>query len=160
MILNKLKIILLIILLVFASCCKEEESEPKPIPESNIILNLVNEVRAKGCNCGTEVMPAVDSIKWNSLLVLAAKGHSDDMNTNNYFSHIGLDGSTVADRINKTGFKWTCYGENIAYGATTEKQVFELWMNSPGHCKNIMNSKFGNMGVASSGLYWTQVFTN
>lgn len=135
MILNKLKIIFLTFLLLLVSCCTDPIPDPipdpKPIPEVNIILDLVNEVRVKGCNCGAEKMLPVDSVKWNSLLVLAAKRHSEDMNTNNYFSHIGLDGSTVADRINKTGFIWTCYGENIAYGATTEQQVFELWMNSP-----------------------------
>ncbi|MBL7110644.1 MAG: hypothetical protein ISS19_01735 [Bacteroidales bacterium] len=41
---------------------------------------------------------------------------------------------------------------------STEKAVIEAWLDSPGHCKNIMNDKVTELGVATSGAYWTQVF--
>jgi uncharacterized protein YkwD len=32
------------------------------------------------------------------------------------------------------------------------------WLGSEGHCKNIMNGGFKDMGVGRDGDYWTQEF--
>jgi len=54
--------------------------------------------------------------------------------------------------------------ENIAAGQTTPEQVIQGWLDSDGHCANIMNANFEEMGVALAtnsgiyGIYWTQVF--
>ncbi len=128
--------------------------------DKEILLRLVNEVRAAGCNCGGDQMPAVASLAWNSLLEKAALDHSLDMDQNNFFSHTGSNGSTAGERLTKAGFVWRSFGENIAKGYTNEQAVVEGWINSPGHCKNIMNGKFTLMGVAKSGAYWTQVFAS
>ena len=50
------------------------------------------------------------------------------------------------------------YGENIATGYRTEKEVVKGWIASPGHCKNIMSKLYKEMGVARYGNYWTQEF--
>jgi uncharacterized protein YkwD len=39
-----------------------------------------------------------------------------------------------------------------------EDEAMKEWLNSPGHCTNIMNPAFTEMGAWISGLYWTQVF--
>ncbi|MFT4092198.1 MAG: CAP domain-containing protein [Niabella sp.] len=124
----------------------------------NKLLQLVNTVRKTGCNCGATAMPPVAAIAWNELLATAAYNHSKDMNLENYFSHIGSDGSSPGDRILATGYKWKSYGENIAKGYATEKEVIEGWLKSEVHCKNIMNASFKEMGVSKAGAYWTQVF--
>jgi len=49
-------------------------------------------------------------------------------------------------------------GENIAFGQTTEAQVFNDWIASESHCKNIMTASFKEMGAARADNYWTQVF--
>jgi uncharacterized protein YkwD len=54
-----------------------------------------------------------------------------------------------------TGFS---YGENIAFGQRSEREVMQGWLSSPGHCKNIMSKTFKEMGVSRVGDYWTQVF--
>jgi uncharacterized protein YkwD len=89
---------------------------------------------------------------------MAAKDHSEDMNKNNFFEHTGSDGSTLQDRINKYHYSWSIIGENIAEGYSSEKDVVEGWIKSTGHCQNIMNGNFKEMGVATSGVYWTQDF--
>ncbi len=38
-------------------------------------------------------------------LVAAARGHSTDMADHDYFSHFGLDGSSVADRLDEQGYR-------------------------------------------------------
>ena len=122
------------------------------------ILQLVNDVRKKGCTCGTTVMPPVAAVIWNDQLAKAAYDHSVDMNTHDYFSHTGLDGSSPGQRIIAAGYHWTSYGENIAEGYSTEQIVMNAWLGSEGHCKNIMNGGFKDLGVGRDGNYWTQDF--
>jgi uncharacterized protein YkwD len=119
---------------------------------------LVNEARAKGCQCGDTWYPAAKPLSWNDLLEAAALRHARDMNQNKFFSHTGKDGSDAGGRITETGYRWTFYGENIAFGHRTEEEVVRGWISSPGHCKNLMNPNYKEMGIARSGNYWTQDF--
>jgi len=125
---------------------------------NDLLLKLVNDKRTSGCTCGETVMPPVAVVTWNNQLAAAALEHSKDMNTNNYFEHVSLNGKRPGDRIVAAGYKWLAYGENIALGHTTEQAVFDAWINSEGHCKNIMGSFFKEMGAARDGKYWTQDF--
>lgn len=122
------------------------------------ILQLVNNVRQTGCNCGTTVMPPVAPVAWNDKLAKAAYDHSVEMKINNYFSHTGLNGSNAGQRITAAGYSWKAYGENIAKGYTSEQAVVSGWLSSEGHCKNIMGANFKEMGAGREGNYWTQVF--
>lgn len=54
-------------------------------------------------------------------------------------------------------------GENIAYGQPDEETVMKNWLWSPGHRKNILNSKFRYIGIGISldiynQIYWCVVF--
>jgi len=122
------------------------------------ILQLVNSVRQTGCNCGNTAMPAVAVVTWNDKLAKAAYDHSVEMKSNDYFSHTGLNGSDAGERITAAGYAWKTYGENIAKGYTTEQAVDNGWLNSEGHCKNIMGANFKEMGVGRQDNYWTQDF--
>ncbi len=156
-----------ILSIVFYSCKKEDVATIKDPEEpentvvynvsKNVILQLVNDVRLAGCNCGSTTMPPVNALTWNDQLGKAAYDHSLDMKNNGYFSHTGLNGSNPGQRIKAAGYNWTTYGENIANGYTTEQVVVNGWLKSEGHCKNIMGKNFKHMGVGRSGNYWTQV---
>ena len=80
------------------------------------------------------------------------------MNLNNYFNHNSQNGATPGDRIRAVGYNWTAYGENIALNYPNEQAVVNGWLSSEGHCKNIMNGNFREMGVGKDGGYWTQNF--
>ena len=118
-------------------------------PNKQELLDLVNKARTSGCY--------LDNLVWNNKLEQAAQNHSDDMNENDFFSHTGSNGSSFMDRIFATGYDCNSCGENIAKGYVTEKAVINAWLKSEGYCKNIMNANFTEMGVATSGSYWTQV---
>ena len=158
---------LLFAALVSVSCNKAEgltdpptESEAK-VPgtiNKTMILQLVNEARKKGCNCGDTYYAPVPPLAWNELLEKAAYNHAKDMYQNNYFSHTGKDGSTAGERLSRVGYTWRSFGENIGMGYRNEKEVVEGWLKSPGHCKNIMAMKFKEVAVARVGDYWTQTF--
>ena len=70
------------------------------------------------------------------------------MAANNYFSHTSLDGRSAGDRITATGYAWRTYGENIAAGYATVDSVMDGWTASPGHCANLMNPAFTEIGLA------------
>jgi uncharacterized protein YkwD len=52
--------------------------------------------------------------------------------------------------------------ENVAYGATTAKQVVSMWKGSPGHRKNMLgNYKYIGIGTARDkrgAIYYTEIF--
>ncbi|MGD9053204.1 MAG: CAP domain-containing protein [Desulfobacterales bacterium] len=104
-------------------------------------------------------------LSYDADLASAARGHSEDMGLQNYFSHTGLDGRTPCDRMTDAGYSWNYCGENIAAGQPTPEDVIDAWMASSGHRANILNPNFCDIGVgyayvASStyGHYWTQNF--
>ena len=39
----------------------------------------------------------------------------------------------------------------------SEEGTVKAWIESPGHCRNIMNSNYTEIGVARVGDYWTLV---
>lgn len=125
----------------------------------NLVLKLVNDVRSKGCYCGKEWMPPVAPLVWHEALEQAGFTHSSNMAAREFFSHVNPEsGSEPGDRIRETGYQATAWGENIFYGTLREQMAIEGWLNSSGHCKNIMSPYFREMGVSRKGLYWTQVF--
>jgi len=126
-------------------------------------LEHINHVRQTGCTCGTTYMPPVPPLTWNDVLQHAAEGHAWDMSNNNYFSHTSRDGRTMQDRIVFAGYTFNGYksfaaGENIAFGQQSIDEVMDGWIKSPGHCKNLMNAGFKEVGVAENHHYWVQDF--
>jgi uncharacterized protein YkwD len=128
------------------------------------VLTLVNAYRAVGASCGTEgTFPGAAPLAWNASLTQSSLVHSDDMVAANYFSHTGSDGSNAGQRATAAGYIWQSLGENIAAGQPSVEVVMAGWMASPGHCANIMQERFRDIGVAcvSGGAgntyrtYWT-----
>lgn len=128
------------------------------------VLQLVNEVRARGTRCGDRSFAPVKPVTWSATLTGVASGHALDMAEHNYFEHVDLAGQSPADRVRSVGYQEKLVGENIAYGPETVDEVVQGWLASPGHCENIMDPRFAQMGVAVApgrsarrGLYWVQV---
>jgi len=129
------------------------------------VLTLINKLRAQQQSCGGENYGPVDVLTMNALLTSAAQEHSNNMANYDFFSHTGLDDSTVSTRVTTQGYTWSYVAENIAGGQTSAQSVVDAWMASDGHCKNIMSENTTEMGLACSAnsgatynYYWTQVF--
>ena len=140
-----------------------DQQEEEPIAnnynvDAQKLVNLVNNYRTEGCTCGSENMPPVPAIRWNDTLAKIGYLHSKDMKENNYFSHTAKNGSSPSERTEAGGYDWRAVGENIAKGYMNEETVVQGWIDSEGHCRNIMNAAFDEMGVGREGEYWTQMF--
>lgn len=129
------------------------------------VLDHVNRARAEARRCGERSFAPAPPVTWNQQLGKAALAHSTDMATHRYFSHQGRDGSDAARRAERAGYKWRRIGENIATGQGAPEQAVQGWLNSPGHCANLMQPEFTEMGAAyainrdsDTTIYWTQVF--
>jgi uncharacterized protein YkwD len=81
-----------------------------------------------------------------------------------FFEHTGSDGSQPKDRVKRAGYQSRLTGENIALGPESAEEVVAGWLASPGHCENIMDARFQDIGVGiASGrkrgqIYWVQTF--
>ena len=131
-------------------------------PPTNLetqMLKEVNAARRAGQACGTKgTFEAAEALKLEPRLSTAAQNHAADMNANNYFSHTAPDGSTVGTRVTRAGYRWSRVGENLAQGYKSVDEVMTGWLESDGHCANLMNPGFTALGVGKSGDYWVQVF--
>jgi uncharacterized protein YkwD len=130
------------------------------------VLDLVNQARATPRYCGNRKFNAARPVRWNDTLAGASQLHAEDMARNNYFSHSGRDGSNPAQRVERAGYRYRTTGENIAAGGQMQADdAVAGWIKSPGHCANLMNPAFTEMGAAFAvnrgsemGVYWAQAF--
>ena len=70
------------------------------------------------------------------------------MACNDFFSHTGSDGSTVAMRVAAQGYSASRVGENIYAGSSASPQsAFDWWMNSAPHRANLLNANYIDIGI-------------
>lgn len=135
--------------------------------DASDMLILVNQTRSQGYVCGGEALQPVAALTLNISLNQAAQSHSNDMAVNNFLSHEGSTGQSFDRRIEAQGYVFSSAGENVAAGKRTVQDTLEQWLSSEGHCRNIMNPSFSQMGLGVAEnptsrykVYWTQVFAS
>ena len=127
---------------------------------------------------GSNIIAPTTPLKWNDALYTAAYEHSDDLAKSDTASHsgsgtlsdwTGMDmdrRSTFVDRARNNGYQFINLGENISMGTYRDniEKAVKSWLKSPGHCVNLMNPSYTEVGVGyvskegtTYGNYWTQV---
>ena len=101
------------------------------------VVCLINRQRA------AHHLPALGA---SPLLNRSAQGWTNVMVSSDQFTH----GANFASRISAAGYTWRAAGENIATGFSTPRSVVRAWMASTGHCENILNPSFRNVGTGVS----------
>ncbi|MEQ8704037.1 MAG: CAP domain-containing protein [Phaeodactylibacter sp.] len=142
---------------LFLNCAMLVTPAEPAASSADPMLKAVNDLRARGCRCGSAQMPPVPPLSWDDRLTTAAQRHAGDMARRDFFSHQGSDGSTFSKRASDAGYRWRNIGENIAYNYPDAVTVVQGWQESPAHCKNMMSADFRQMGAAVYGGYWVQV---
>ncbi len=128
------------------------------------VVELVNEARSRPRRCGREKYAPVPPLSVSRMLNEAAADHARDMVKKRYFDHRGSDGSQPKDRVLRAGYRYRITGENIAMGPESAEEVVAGWLDSPGHCANIMEPRFEDIGVGLAAgkkrgqIYWVQSF--
>lgn len=145
------------ILLAFLLCSTQLLAQP-PQKVINSVVNSINDIRSEGCKCGKKYMEPVGPITWTDELYYTAAAHAQDMSDYNYFGHISRNGKDVGDRFDDHGYNWQFAGENLGEGQESFQEVLKDWLDSPSHCKMIMNPDMTEMGLSKRGKYWVQHF--
>jgi uncharacterized protein YkwD len=128
------------------------------------VVELVNAARGQSRRCGSERFAAAAPLSPSRQLNDAAAGHARDMARRRFFEHRGADGSQPKERVLRAGYQPRLTGENIALGPESAEEVVAGWLASPGHCANIMDARFQDIGVGlATGrkrgqIYWVQTF--
>lgn len=135
------------ILAVLVAACGTVRIAPPTQPTVKVdeeirdLIELVNDHRDDiGCK----------DLEWYRPLAQVAQRHSDDMTRRNFFNHRNPDGLNSFKRIEAAGIRYWKAAENIAAGQRTAKQVFESWLKSPGHRRNIEDCEFREHGIGLS----------
>jgi len=133
---------------------KVTRTRPRPELEEEM-LKLVNEERRTN---------GLKPLAQDTSLRIVARRHSVDMFNRGYFSHYTPEGYDPFYRIRKANIRFLAAGENLALAPTLDIAHTGL-MNSPGHRANILQRRFGRVGIGvidggSYGLMITQNFKN
>ncbi|MFN3202396.1 MAG: CAP domain-containing protein [Bradymonadia bacterium] len=145
--------------------CGDCEWPAEWIAEENAMIPMINAFRAEGANCGGRQFPPAGPVAMQPELRRAAQLHSQDMGRQGYFDHTSRDGRSPWQRMADAGYRGQAGGENIAAGNSSAAATFQQWVDSPGHCQNMMNGSFTEIGIGYAREpgspythYWTQKF--
>jgi len=130
------------------------------------VVEAMNAQRAAGTDCASGAKEVAPPVAMDAALQVAARCHTMDMVTNNFFAHSGSNNSRFNERINDAGFEGSARFENIAVGQRTAESVVQSWMGSEsGHCDAIMSPDVTHVGIgfmdggnADWPTYWTATF--
>lgn len=113
--------------------------------QSAFLVDLANEDRAE---------QGFGQLTINDKLVAAAQMKANDMAEKSYFAHTSPEGITPWHWFEQSEYKYIYAGENLAVNFNRSEDVEEAWMNSPLHRANILNSRYKEIGIATSeGVY-------
>lgn len=96
------------------------------------------------------------ALEWLELARESSVLHSEDMATNDYFAHEGLNGSDHMSRMIAVGIQGSSYGENLAAGFEDPFKCHFGLVHSPGHYANMISNYYSHVGI---GLYVNQSST-
>ena len=146
--------IFLIALVAFVICAGNVAFAASTQEMNAEAVQLLNELRqSKG----------LQPLAWNPNSALQSAAQLRAQEIEEYFSHTRPDGSNCFTVLKQYGLTYGHCGENIAYGTYLSAEgATELWINSPGHYKNMINPNFREIGLAcyvsGENIYWVQLF--
>lgn len=107
------------------------------------LQTLINDARTEA---------GVPALTVNAQLTEAAEAHAADMLCNDYFSPVGLDGTTLEQRVETAGFNASLVVENLfalhpAFGGNPQAAI-DWWMGNPDARADLLNANTTVMGIA------------
>lgn len=140
-------------------------NEWSPLLWSNYEIQLFDMVNAERAKKGLAPLIHVPALR------TVARGHSKDMATRLYSTHVSPDGKGPADRLKAAGITFALQGEVVGMLGPTSNLANTFmyatttgWMNNPAQRANILHPRFTRIGVGvwetnSGNTYTTLVFT-
>jgi uncharacterized protein YkwD len=93
------------------------------------------------------VANGLSRLDFDNRLATAATGHADAMAAADFFSHTGANGSSLSKRVSDVGYPWRLVAENVAAGMQDGGEAVAVWIDSPGHRKNMLTAGLTHAGI-------------
>ncbi len=134
-------------------------------------LRQINEARARGAVCrrSGEVATAAP-VQWSERLAAVALMQAREQAALNRMGHRDTQNRGLGERLRLLGYRFGSAVENVAVGYPAAADVFGAWLESEGHCENLMNTKVVEFGLAchdganadspGEGRYWALVLSS
>jgi uncharacterized protein YkwD len=91
----------------------------------------------------------LSALNTNQELTVSARTHAADMLCNNYFSNVGLDGSTPQSRLSAQGFPVSLAVEDIyAASNATPQSAMEWWKGNTAANADLLNPNTTIVGIS------------
>ena len=134
----------------FISQAKKEFLNPPPLnigrAENDAVFLKSKTIEETNLQRKTNGLPELSE---NSKLGEAAGAKANDMFLHQYFEHTSPSGLTSGQLVQSSGYEYIVAGENLILGNfSSEKEIVEDWMQSPGHRANILNNRYTEIGAA------------
>lgn len=101
-----------------------------------------------------------DPVRHDRRLEGAAQDYADQMARSGRLSHTGPDGSDPQQRAQDADCSCVAVAENIARGPGSVGQVFDAWMDSKGHRRNMLGRDYASYGLGRSGDVWVLMLSD
>jgi uncharacterized protein YkwD len=153
----------------FVVGCSSSPSVFYDPPEKELYVASLNAARAAPHTCQkdstSETIGPSPGLSWNGLLAEAARQRAQYMLDNN----LSLDDPNIhrepgdtqpfVTRAVKNGMAATgSFGENAAINFGDPDPLVSAWLSSTnGHCNNLMDPSYTQMGLAKVGEYWVLI---
>ncbi|GGR50294.1 hypothetical protein GCM10008959_09290 [Deinococcus seoulensis] len=145
--------------LVYVQPAQIEVSDPREWMVR--FMNITNEARRQGQRCGDQLFNTTGPLAWDDTLARSAQMHVNDMVRLNFRGHVNPEtGSEPLERARQNGFTGELAGENAAYNVMTPEEALQTLIDSPGHCRTLMNPDWTLFGAAVGNGTPTTTFAN
>lgn len=108
----------------------------------------LNELRLHGAACPGGAMAAAALVAWNERLADAAQVQAREMARLGRMSHRDGKDRGLGERLRAAGYPFRIAVENVAVGFASIDDVVDAWLESEGHCENLMNGSVRELGLA------------
>ncbi len=90
----------------------------------------------------------LSALTTNDKLNQAALAKAQNMLAQQYWAHIGPDGTEPWKFFRDANYKYSVAGENLARDFSNTNDMMSAWLASPTHRKNIVDTRYQEIGVA------------
>lgn len=112
------------------------------------VAQRLNDVRHRGAGCPTGGWSTAPPLAWNERLVDAARVQAREMARLGRMSHRDSQDRGLGERLRAAGYRFNTAVENVAIGYPSVDDVVDAWLESEGHCENLMNASVREFGLA------------
>ncbi len=114
---------------------------PTPVPVAALTdqaLTILNDFRAES---------GLSPLRHSPTLAAAAGNYAAYMAQQHFFGHYGPDGSTPRSRVAAAGYGGLYWGEALAGGQSSARNVVFSWLNSPSHAAILLDPSAVDVGI-------------